>query len=123
MGSVRDTLPASLSACHYATNLRYKRQELFECLQSSIPDVKCPLLQVEVPEKLKDDLATEMKAAGIPVPDSEERWSMALHALKVHSSTLKSSTLPTCGTVQECSFCLQGALSRAALAALMPCRA
>lgn len=51
-------------------------------------DVRWQLLQVEVPEQLKDDLATEMKAAGIPVPDSEERWNMALDALKVHSTTL-----------------------------------
>ena len=60
-----------------------------------------------MPEQLKDDLAMEMKAAGIPVPDSEERWSMALDALKVHSSTLDSSVLPTCDTVQECSFSLE----------------
>lgn len=53
-----------------------------------MPDVKWQVLQVEVPEQLKEDLATEMKAAGIPVPDSEERWSMALDALKVHSLTL-----------------------------------
>ena len=50
--------------------------------------VKRCLLQVEVPEQLKDDLATAMKGAGIPVPDSEERWTMALDALKVRSSTL-----------------------------------
>ena len=80
-----------------------------QCWQSSLPDAKWQLLQVEVPEKLKDGLATEMKAAGIPVPDSEERWSMALNALKVHFPTLDSSVLPTCNTVQECSFCLQGA--------------
>lgn len=50
--------------------------------------VKRCLLQVEVPEQLMDDLATAMKGAGIPVPDSEERWTMALDALKVRSSTL-----------------------------------
>ena len=38
---------------------------------------------MEVPEQLKDDLSKEMEAAGIPVPDSEERWTMALNALKV----------------------------------------
>lgn len=53
---------------------------------------------MEVPDKLKDDLATEMKAAGIPVPDSEERWKMALDALKVHSFTLDLSVPPTCHT-------------------------
>ena len=42
------------------------------------------MLQVEVPEQLKTDLASQMKEAGIPVPDSEERWGMALDALKVH---------------------------------------
>lgn len=40
---------------------------------------------MDVPEQLKEDLAKEMKGAGIPVPDSEERWTMALNALKVHS--------------------------------------
>lgn len=62
-----------------------------------MPDVKWQVLQVEVPEQLKEDLATEMKAAGIPVPDSEERWNMALDALKVHPLTLGESVVPACG--------------------------
>ena len=40
------------------------------------------MLQVEVPEQLKSDLAEQMKSAGIPVPDSAQRWTMALDALK-----------------------------------------
>lgn len=40
------------------------------------------VMQVKVPEQLKDDLASQMKEAGIPVPDSDERWGMALDALK-----------------------------------------
>ena len=40
-------------------------------------------VQVEVPDQLKQDLTTNMKSAGIPVPDSEERWTLALEALKV----------------------------------------
>ena len=76
--------------------------------------MKWQLLQVEIPEKLKDDLASEMKAAGIPEPDSEERWTMALEALKVHSPTLDSSVVPACDTVpvilyrSAACFCLQG---------------
>lgn len=71
-----------------------------------MPKLKWQLLQVEIPEKLKDDLASEMKAAGIPEPDSEERWTMALEALKVHSPTLDSYVVPACDTVSECSMLL-----------------
>lgn len=40
-------------------------------------------MQVEVPEQLVRELSSHMESAGIPVPDSEERWAMALNALKV----------------------------------------
>ncbi len=36
-----------------------------------------------MPEELVKDLTSNMESAGIPVPDSQERWSMALDALKV----------------------------------------
>lgn len=39
--------------------------------------------QVEVPKELQSQLEEGMKAAGIPVPDSEARWQEAFKALKV----------------------------------------
>lgn len=39
--------------------------------------------QVAVPEALQTELRAKMEAAGIPVPDSEDRWAKALEALKV----------------------------------------
>lgn len=58
--------------------------------EASRPDGPAPLLarcrelamQVVVPPALREALATKMAAAGIPVPDSEERWAAALEALK-----------------------------------------
>lgn len=41
------------------------------------------LAQVEVPAELQRDLKAAMEKAGIPVPESEERWGMAMAALKV----------------------------------------
>ncbi len=41
-------------------------------------------MQVEVPEELQSQLKTAMQAAQIPVPDSSDRWNLALEALKVH---------------------------------------
>ena len=38
---------------------------------------------MEVPEQLVKDLTAGMESADIPVPDSQERWTMALDALKV----------------------------------------
>lgn len=38
-----------------------------------------------MPQQLQADLKAKMEAAGIPVPDSEERWGLALQALKVRS--------------------------------------
>jgi hypothetical protein len=40
-------------------------------------------MQVEVPDQMRQGLQAGMKAAGIPVPDSEERWADALKALEV----------------------------------------
>lgn len=40
--------------------------------------------QVSVPESLQKELKDAMKTAGIAVPDSEQRWELALGALKVH---------------------------------------
>lgn len=39
----------------------------------------CPC---QVPRELRDQLASELKASNIPVPESEERWELALQALK-----------------------------------------
>jgi hypothetical protein len=48
------------------------------------PHLSCyRLVQVEVPQQLQSDLKSQMEAAGIPVPDSQERWDLALQALKV----------------------------------------
>jgi hypothetical protein len=44
------------------------------------------LAQVQVPQQLQSDLKARMEAAGIPVPDTEERWGLALEALKVTPS-------------------------------------
>ena len=41
------------------------------------------MLQVEVPDEMRQELQKGMEAAGIPVPDSEDRWAQALKALKV----------------------------------------
>ena len=39
--------------------------------------------QVIVPEQLQKELKAAMEKAGIPVPETEERWQQALAALKV----------------------------------------
>lgn len=36
-----------------------------------------------MPTKLQTELKANMEAAGIPVPETEERWGQALEALKV----------------------------------------
>lgn len=41
------------------------------------------VVQVEVPEELQTQLKAAMQDAQIPVPDSSDRWNMALEALKV----------------------------------------
>ena len=41
------------------------------------------MAQVETPAVLQEQLRDAMQEAGIPVPDSEERWQQALRALKV----------------------------------------
>ena len=43
-----------------------------------------------------------MKAAGIPVPDTEERWQQAMKALKVFPHIRMSSVLPH-GAAVHCS--------------------
>ena len=40
-------------------------------------------VQIKTPPALQKELTASMKAAGIPVPDSAERWEQALKALKV----------------------------------------
>lgn len=35
-----------------------------------------------MPEDLKQQLTAAMKESGIPVPESQERWNMAIEALK-----------------------------------------
>ena len=41
--------------------------------------------QVEVPAELQQELMAAMGKAGIPVPDSPERWAKALGALKARA--------------------------------------
>ncbi len=43
--------------------------------------------QVAVPEQLQKELKAAMEKAGIPVPETEERWQQALAALKVRLPT------------------------------------
>ena len=40
-------------------------------------------LQVVIPAKLEEQLKAGMQEAGIPVPDTPERWGQAMTALKV----------------------------------------
>ena len=40
-------------------------------------------MQVQIPDKLEQQLKAGMKEAGIPVPETEERWNQAMNALKV----------------------------------------
>ncbi|KAL4448876.1 hypothetical protein ABPG77_007593 [Micractinium sp. CCAP 211/92] len=40
------------------------------------------VMQVQVPDELQAELQEEMRAAGIPVPESQQDWDDALHALK-----------------------------------------
>jgi len=58
---------------------------------------------VEVTEQLVKDLSSHMESAGIPVPDSEERWAMALNALKVLHCSSASPLLHT-SLVHSSSF-------------------
>jgi len=46
---------------------------------------------VSVPSALQSELTVAMEAAGIPVPDSEERWQQAFTALKVMFQTPHAS--------------------------------
>lgn len=39
-------------------------------------------MEVQTPAALQEQLKSQMQAAGIPVPDSADRWQQALHALK-----------------------------------------
>lgn len=50
-----------------------------QCHVSSCTPIICC---VQVPRELRDQLAQELKASGIPVPESEERWELAMQALK-----------------------------------------
>lgn len=51
--------------------------------------------QVAVPEQLQKELKAAMEKAGIPVPETEERWQQALAALKVAlQATHSCSHLP-----------------------------
>ncbi|GMH39379.1 hypothetical protein BSKO_07277 [Bryopsis sp. KO-2023] len=39
-------------------------------------------MQIKVPEALKKELSEAMQAAGIPLPESPERWDLAMEAMK-----------------------------------------
>jgi len=50
-----------------------------------VPDLLAALVlsaRAQVPRDLRAALATKLAAAGIPVPESEGRWSLALEALR-----------------------------------------
>ena len=61
---------------------------------------------MQVPEELQSQLKAAMQEASIPVPDSADRWNLALEALKVclpmafcaDALVVKSATyyLPAC---------------------------
>lgn len=48
----------------------------------------CKSLQVNIPRKLEEQLKAAMQKAGIPIPETQDRWQQAMTALKVlqHSS-------------------------------------
>lgn len=50
------------------------------------------MTQVEVPAELQRDLKAAMEKAGIPVPESEERWGKAMDALKVCTACAEHAT-------------------------------
>jgi alpha-glucan,water dikinase len=37
---------------------------------------------LQVPRELRDQLAAELRGSDIPVPESEERWELAMQALR-----------------------------------------
>ena len=49
------------------------------------------LAQVKLPEALQQQLEAAMEKAGIPVPDSPERWQAAHKALKVCLNLIEHS--------------------------------
>jgi alpha-glucan,water dikinase len=42
----------------------------------------CLVLHLQVPGELRQQLAAALKESNIPVPESEQRWGMAIEALK-----------------------------------------
>lgn len=63
------------------------RKLLVSCYGSQtagiVAQVPSGWVQVEVPEELQQQLKSAMQGAAIPIPDSADRWSLALEALKV----------------------------------------
>lgn len=50
--------------------------------ESQLAECREIVMQVSVPEALQKELKSEMKAAGITVPEPQQRWEQALQALK-----------------------------------------
>jgi alpha-glucan,water dikinase len=50
--------------------------------EPALAECRAIVMEVEVPAELQTELKAKMQAAGIPVPDSEDRWAKALAALK-----------------------------------------
>lgn len=48
----------------------------------SLPPPVCVPPPPQVPRELRDQLASALRESDIPVPESEERWELALQALK-----------------------------------------
>ncbi len=77
-GQGRTAVQTSILAQQHITPVHYlrgKRRQLWKQLHMHA--------QVQIPEKLEQQLRAAMQDAGIPVPESKERWNQAMTALKV----------------------------------------
>ena len=70
------------------------------------------LVQVKTPAKLEEELKAAMKTAGIPVPDTPERWQQALKALKVTTLTGAALQAVLCSPLPAAKMRLRRRLSR-----------
>lgn len=75
----------------------------------AIYNEECLHAQVQIPEKLEQQLKAGMKEAGIPIPETEERWNQAMNALKVCFAPGKPRVCRSTSLVQSLiKFSLQG---------------
>ena len=52
-------------------------------------------LQVSIPQKLEEQLKAGMQEAGIPIPETQERWQQAMTALKVLQRSSQTFRCPS----------------------------